>query len=508
MVSGGHVSLVGAGPGDPGLLTLKALKRIQQADLIVYDYLTNPKHLEHASKKAKIIGVGRGFRHKKISQQKINDLILKHARAGHRVVRLKGGDPFLFGRGGEEALFLEMHRVPFDIVPGVTSAVACAAYTGIPMTHRDHNASVTFLTGHRANDKALDTIDWNKIVSLDGTIAIYMGLYNLPHITHHLIQAGLSKQTPVAVIEWGTLTRQRSCIASLHDIARQVSLKKLSAPAMIIVGDVVNLSKKLNWFESLPLFGQTVVVTRMKDKSSELIERLEDMGAQTLSMPVIEIKPVKNYSGLDATISDLSRFDWLVFTSAYGVDAFFGRLAQKNKDARALGSLKIAAVGTETGKALKDRRISVDLMPRDYQSSSLAHDLGRVIQKTGSHRVLLARTDIAPPQFERILGTYGAKITDLIVYRTVRPSVSVSLRRQVLSSKADWVTFTSSSSASNFVKILGSSAVKKLAKRTRFASIGPVTSKTLKSLGIKVSAEAQTYNLDGLVTALAKKVSR
>ncbi len=508
MVSHGHVSLVGAGPGDPGLLTLKALKRIQQADLIIYDYLTNPQHLEHAAKNAKVIGVGRGFRHKKISQQKINRLILKYARAGHHVVRLKGGDPFLFGRGGEEALFLKQHGIPFDVVPGVTSAVACAAYAGIPMTHRDHNASVTFLTGHRANDKALDTIDWDKIVSLDGTIAIYMGLYNLPHISRHLIKSGLSGQTPVAVIEWGTLTRQRSCIAPLKDIARQVELKKLSAPAMIIVGDVVDLSKQLNWFESLPLFGQKVVVTRMKDKSSELISRLEALGAQTLSMPVIEIKPIKDHRPLDVAISHLDRFDWLVFTSSYGVDAFFRRLAQKNRDARSLRSLKIAAVGAETGRALKDRGICVDLMPSDHQSSSLAIDLGRAIKKTGSSRVLLARTDIAPPQFELMLKKSGAKITDLTVYRTVQAPVSRSLRDQIVSLKADWVTFTSSSSASHFVKIVGSSAVKKMAKRTRFASIGPVTSKTLKSLGLKVSAEAKQYNLDGLVTALAKKVSR
>lgn len=507
MISRGHVSLVGAGPGDPGLLTLKAQKKIQQADLIVYDYLTNPQHLEHASRKATIIGVGRGFRHKKLSQQKINRLILKHARAGNHVVRLKGGDPFLFGRGGEEALFLKEHGISFDVVPGVTSAVACAAYAGIPMTHREHNASVTFLTGHRADDKALDTIDWNKIVSLDGTIAIYMGLYNLPHIVRHLMSAGLSGQTPVAVIEWGTLTHQRSCMAPLKDIARQVSFKKLQAPAMIIVGAVVTLSKKLNWFESLPLFGQKIIVTRMKDKSSELSTRLEGMGAQTLSMPVIEIKPIKQFGLVDAAISHLNRFDWIVFTSSYGVDAFFRRLAQKNKDARALGALKVAAVGAETGRSLKERGICVDLMPCDYQSSSLAHDLGRVINKTGLSRVLLARTDIAPPEFEQLLQKYGAKITSLVVYRTAQPPVSSALRHRVLKSNSDWVVFTSSSSASHFVKILGSAAVKKLAKQTRFASIGPVTSKTLKSFGFTVSAEAKTYNLDGLVTALVKKAS-
>ncbi len=506
MPTQGFVSLVGAGPGDPGLLTLKAQKRLQEADLVVYDYLANPHHLIHVSKNARIIGVGKGYRHKKLSQDKINSLILKHARAGRQVVRLKGGDPFLFGRGGEEALFLKKHGVSFEVVPGITSAVACAAYAGIPMTHRAHNTSVTFITGHRANDRALDSIDWKKIVSLDGTIAIYMGLYNLAHITRHLMEAGLAARTPVAVIEWGTLPRQRSCSGRLDQIADKVERKKLEAPAMIIVGDVVELSKDLGWYEKLPLFGQKIMVLRMKDKASDLSARFEAHGAEVFSLPVIEIQNIHSFTKLDHAIARIRDFDWLVFTSSYGVESFMRRLNQKKKDARALSGLKIAAAGAETTRKLETYGLSADLVSNNNQAGSLAHALGKYIQKTGSKKLLLARTDIAPPEMEKILRSYGAQVTPLTAYRTVCPKISTEERKLAVHFGAQWLAFTSSSSAVNFVKIFGKSSAMRMARSSRVASIGPSTSRTLRSLGLPVKAEAITTDLDGLVKAVIRKV--
>ena len=305
----GLVSLVGAGPGDPDLLTVKALKRIREADLIVYDYLVNPEHLRHAKDSTVKICVGKGFRHHRLSQRRINRLIIRSAKKGQTVVRLKGGDPYLFGRGGEEALYLYEHKISFEVVPGVTSATACAAYSGIPLTHREHNASVTFLTGHRAHDENLDSVDWRRIVALSGTLVIYMGFYNLGRIAKRLVEYGMPVETRVSVIQWGTLPWQKSCVGTLLNIEKIVSKKNMGAPSIIIIGDVVSLKNKLNWFEKLPLFGKKVLITRTREKSGVLKEKLAGLGAWVLEMPAIEVKPIKNFLSLDRTIQKINDFD-------------------------------------------------------------------------------------------------------------------------------------------------------------------------------------------------------
>ncbi len=504
----GYVSLVGAGPGDPGLLTVKALRRIREADLIVYDYLANPAHLLQAKESAVKICVGKRFRYQPFSQEKINKIILGAAAKGWRVVRLKGGDPYLFGRGGEEALYLFKHRVPFEVVPGVTSATACAAYAGIPLTHREHNSSVTFLTGHKAHDAALDSIAWEKIVALNGTIVIYMGFYNLAIIAKRLIHAGMSSSTKVSVIEWGTLPRQRSCDGTLANIAKLVKEKKLQAPAMVIIGDVVSLRKELNWYEKLPLFGKKVVITRASDRAGSLKEKLSDRGASVYEFPAIEIRPADDFGPMDLAIRNGASFDWMVFTSVYGVDSFFERLKKNKKDIRAFSTAQIACVGPETARALESRGVVPDLQPKRHEVSGLLEEF-RGLEGLKSAKILLLRTNIAPPLLEEGLKKLGAAVTNIVAYKTVAPaSFPADVKKLVTGGEADYITFTSSSTVDHFVKALGLGVVRKIARKTRLASIGPVTSKTLKNYGLRVACQARTFTIDGLVDAIEEDAKK
>ena len=505
----GKVSLVGAGPGDPRLLTLGALEALKEADLVIYDTLANPDHLRHARTNAKKICVGRDFRHRKISQGKINRLIIGAARKGQSVVRLKGGDPYLFGRGGEEALFLRKHRIPFEVVPGVTSATACAAYAGIPLTHREHNASVTFLTGHRANDERLDTIPWKTIAALGGTLVIYMGFYNLAKIAMRLIRAGRPQTTRVCVVEWGTLPRQKSCDGTLSDISQKVKHAKLKAPCLIIVGGVVSLRKKLNWYEQLPFFGKKIVITRTRDKGAVLAGKLERLGAQVFEFPVIEIKRPSGWEAMDKAIRGLERFDWVVFTSTYGVDFFFERLRHHKKDARALKGVKIACVGPGTEEALSRRGVTSELVPEHFETTAIAVEFKKKFGHLSGKNILLLRADIAPEALDLALRRLGAQITRIHAYRTRLPGkIPLETKLLLIKGKMDWVTFTSASTIDHFVKILGVGPVKKLAKRTNFASIGPVTSAALRRYGFKPQVQAKVYTVEGLVKAMERACIR
>ncbi len=500
----GKVSLVGAGPGDPGLLTLKAKQLIQEADLIVYDYLANPQHLRHAKNSAVKICVGKGFRHRLLSQEKINRLIIREAHRGKHVVRLKGGDPYLFGRGAEEALHLVDRKIPFEVVPGVTSATACAAYSGIPLTHREHNSSVTFLTGHRADDENLDTIDWGKIVALNGTIVIYMGFYNLAKIADRLIENGMPPTTPAAVIEWGTLPRQKTCAATLATIHQSAAQQSLKAPAIIIIGDVVSLRERLNWYERLPLFGKKIVVTRTQEKTGVFAEKLSALGAEVLEFPTIEIQPLSNFKEMDRAIRNLKNYDWLVFTSVYGVEAFFDRLQKTHqKDARFLSQLKIAVVGPETKNRLLQYGISPDLFPKRYETLAIVEAFKKRFPDLKNKRILLVRARIAPPALETGLKKLGGQVSRVAAYNTKFPKgLAPPMKDALKHQKIDFVTFTSSSTVENFIKILGLKQVKKMAKTTRFASIGPVTSKTLRRYGLKAACEAKVFTTEGLAAAI------
>ncbi|OIO37081.1 MAG: uroporphyrinogen-III C-methyltransferase [Candidatus Omnitrophica bacterium CG1_02_46_14] len=506
------VSLVGTGPGDPELLTIKALKRIQEADLIIYDYLVNPDHLRHAKPSAAKICVGKGFRYERLSQDKINRLIIRSARNGKKVVRLKGGDPYLFGRGGEEALYLQEHRISFEVVPGVTSAIACAAYSGIPLTHRKHNASVTFLTGHRADDENLDSVDWQRIVALEGTIVVYMGFYNLGKIAKRLMNHGMSQETKVCVIQWGTLPWQKSCQGTLRTIEAVVAKEKLGAPAIIIIGDVVSLKDKLNWFEKLPLFGKKILITRMREKAQILKDKLSSLGAWVFELPTLEIKPVDNFTKMDEAIRNIRQYDWLVFASTYGVDAFFSRLKNvHHKDGRSLAGIKIASVGTQTSQALKKEGLIVDLEPKRFETQAIIEALQNRLKDLKQIKILLVRTNIAPPELEMGLKKLGAQVSALTAYQTKNPKrTPANLKREYLRGSMDYVTFTSASTVSNFIKLLGLKNIKKLSK-TRFASIGPVTSKTLTAHGLAPACQAKKFTSDGLIHAIicdAKKWSK
>ncbi|MBI3315390.1 MAG: uroporphyrinogen-III C-methyltransferase, partial [Candidatus Omnitrophica bacterium] len=461
----GKVCLVGAGPGDPGLLTVKALRLIQKADLIIYDYLVNPDHLDTAKPSAVKVCVGKGYRTRKLSQEKVNRRIIEAAKKGKLVVRLKGGDPYLFGRGGEEALFLARHGIPFEVVPGVTSATACAAYAGVPLTHRDHNSSVTFLTGHKAHDDHLDSVDWEKIVRIGGTLVIYMGFYNLAVIAERLIGAGMDQRAKVCVIQWGTLPRQKSCEGTLETIGSVVRQKKLGAPSIIIVGDVVGLKRKLEWYERLPLFGRRVVITRTKDKGSVLKARLNDLGAEVLELPLLEIRPVPHPAAFDRSLRDIARYSWVVFTSTYGVEAFFERLKNLKKDARILGRVRVASVGPETSLALERNGVRPDLEPKTFETAAFIGEFQRRSISLRGKRVLLYRTDIAPKNLEEDLRKRGAWVERITAYTTRLPSgISQNSREALEKGQADFLTFTSSSTVHHLVKILGRARVKKISK--------------------------------------------
>lgn len=502
----GKVSLVGAGPGDPGLLTLKALRLLQDADVVIYDFLANPDHLKHSRPEALKICVGKRFRHQLYTQAKINRLIIREAAKGSRVVRLKGGDPYLFGRGGEEALFLVKNRIPFEVVPGVTSATACAAYAGIPLTHRDHNASVTFLTGHRAHDKNLDSIDWKKIVSVGGTLVIYMGFYNLAIIARRLRLEGMPSRTPVAVIEWGTLPKQLSCLSNLSRIAGDVKKGGLKAPCIIIVGEVASLGRQLNWYEKLPLFGQSVVVTRNREKAGTLGDRLRDLGADVIELPLIRIEPPAAFLGLDSALRNIRSFDWLVFTSAAGVESFFDRLRWQSLDARSLGGVRIASVGPETSAALSRAGLRADLEPLRYESAAIVEEFKRLFGSLQGDRIAVFQASGAPDTLNAGLVSLGADVTRIDAYRTVPAEApSPPIKKRISSGRVDWVTFTSGSTAENFVKCFGRSVSGRISRRVKFASIGPVTSETMKRLGLRVAVQAKNHDLNGLIEAITRK---
>jgi uroporphyrinogen III methyltransferase/synthase len=501
----GKVYLVGAGPGDPGLLTVKAMTLLRGADLIIYDFLANPEHLRHAKPGAVKLCVGKRFRHHPYSQARINRLILAAAKKGQSVVRLKGGDPYLFGRGGEEALYLVKHRIPFEVVPGVTSATACAAYSGIPLTHREHNAAVTFLTGHRAHDKDLDAVGWDKIVALRGTIVIYMGFYNLKKIVDRLIEAGMPRATRVSVIQWGTLPVQKSCDGDLRTIAARVKARGLGAPAIIIIGDVVRLKRRLNWYETLPLFGKTAVVTRTREKAGALGGKLAALGARVLELPTIEIEKLPDPSAVDAAIRGLGASDWMIFTSTYGVDSFFERLEKIGKDVRSLGVVKIASIGPETSRALLQKGVRPDLIPARFETHAIVEAFRRRFRSLKGTKVLLFRTNIAPERLEEGLRALGADVKRITAYATHFPKkVPAPVKKELLKGAVDLITFTSSSTAENFVRMVGRKSARRIARRAKLASIGPVTSRTLRAHGLKPACEAKTFTTDGLVEAIVR----
>lgn len=501
----GKVYLVGAGPGDPGLITLRGKYLLEHAEVVVYDYLANPKLLNYVPKKAQLIYAGKkgGGLHA-FTQDAINKLLVEHAKAGKMVVRLKGGDPFIFGRGAEEIQELVAEGINFEVVPGVTSATAAATYAGIPITHRDYTASVAFVTGHEDPKKKLSNISWDKLATGVGTIVIYMGIKTLPTITRKLIHYGRSPETPVAVVRWASTPQQRSVVGTLATICDVVEEADIKPPALVIVGEVVKLRESIDWFEKRALFGRRIVVTRTREQASELVAQLEEEGAECLEYPTIHIEPVDDYTVPDQAIHGMGDYQWVLFTSLNAVTYFFRRLALLGLDSRQLAGPKIAAVGKATAEKLLGYGIKADLIPEKFTGEGLAEAL--VQSQVAGSRILLPRALKAADLLPETLIDAGATVTVAPVYRTVPPQGrKEELREQLESREVDLVTFTSSSTVTNFLAMLEArdqEELHRLLDGVTIAAIGPVTAATLAEHGLRVDIQPSRYTIADMARAI------
>ncbi len=495
----GNCILVGAGPGDLGLVTLRAKECIEQAEVLVYDYLCNPEMLDWAPEGAEKIYAGKKAGEHTLSQEEINALLVEKARGGKRVVRLKGGDPFVFGRGGEEAQALAAAGVPFEIVPGVTSAVAGPAYAGIPITHRGSNSHVTFFTGHEDPAKTESSIDYDALRRLGGTQVMLMGVERIGAVAKEMLAHGVRADLPVALIRWATTPRQETLVATLETIARRVAATGFSAPAVAVFGDVVELRGELNWFEKRPLTGERIVVTRTRTQAGALTGQLRSLGAEVLELPTIRIEPPTDLRGFAELVQDAHAYDWIIFTSPNGVNAFFDLFYKLYDDAREIGAAKIAAIGPATGQRIRDFHMHVDLQPEDFVAEALVREFKK-LGGVENLRILLARAEKARDVLPKELSAMGGIVDEALAYRTVPESRDRNgVRRRLMDEGADLITFTSSSTVENFMALnLPWPAGMKV------ASIGPVTSKTARDLGLDVDIEARRHDVPGLVDAIRK----
>jgi uroporphyrinogen III methyltransferase/synthase len=497
----GKVYLVGAGPGDPGLLTVKGKACIKAADVLVYDYLAAESLLSYARKDAEKIYVGKKGGDHTLPQKEINRLLVRKAEKGLIVTRLKGGDPFIFGRGGEEVEVLVEAGIPFEVVPGVTSAVAAPAYAGIPLTHRKYTSTLAFVTGHEDPEKSGSNVNWQALATGIGTLVFFMGVKNLRHIVTQLVENGMAKDTPIALVRWGTTPRQMTLTGTLDTIVDKVAAAAMKAPAIIVVGQVVALRETMKWFENRPLMGKRIVVTRSREQASDLVKRLSDAGADCLECPTIQIEPAKDPTALDEAIGRLADYTWLVFTSVNGVDFFFSRLFHLGKDARALGHVSIAAIGPATAQRLKNFGLSCDIVPASFRAESVVEAFKNLNIK--DTKILLPRAETARPVLPVELTKMGARVDEVTAYVT-RPSnqgrddLLTALENRAI----DCVTFTSSSTVTNFRRMIPDEKFLDLMQTVTIACIGPITAETAKSLGFQVHLVAETYTIPGLTEAI------
>ena len=504
MTKVGIVYLVGAGPGDPRLITLRGVECLQQADLVVYDRLSSPLLLDHAPPSAERVFMGKGPDTPAGFQEAINSALVNAALAGKTVVRLKGGDPFVFGRGGEELQALRDAGVPFEVVPGISSAVAAPAYAGIPVTHRNVATAFTVVSGSEDTTKPESALDWQALAATPGTLVVLMGWKALPEIVRVLIDHGRSPNTPAAVVQWGTLPQQRTVEGTLADIVERGRQAELGSPVVTIVGEVVRLRQALRWFDERPLFGRRVLVTRSRTQASVLSRLLAANGAEPVELPTIQIEPLNDYGEMDAALRQVQGYQWLVFTSANGVEAAFDRLRALGLDARARGSAQVAAIGPATAQALLGRGIAADYVPDTYTSEAVAEGFRRFPMEGA--RVLLPRADIGQETLPDGLRALGALVDQVTAYRTVVPLDSASRAKKLLSSSSIGVaTFTSSSTVRNLVELLDGDL--SLLKGVEIVSIGPVTSRTAAELGVSVDMEAREHTVPGVVEALVEHYS-
>ena len=506
MKSTGIVYLVGAGPGAPGLLTLRGAELLKRAEVVVFDVLVNPALLRLAPSTAELISRKSLGGITPMSQDELNAVLIERAKAGKCVVRLKGGDPYIFGRGGEEAEMLAAAKIPFEVVPGVSSITAVPNYAGIPLTHREHCSSFTVFTGHGDAADTETSLRYDQIAKIPGTKVVLMGTDKLDEWTRSLISHGLSPQTPVAIIEHGTTGRQSSVVGTLATIANLAAEKHITPPALTIVGDVVKLRGKLNWYEHLPLFGQRIVVTRRPEQAGSFASRLTELGAGVLEVPTIRIEPTSRREELVDMLLEINSYDWLVFTSANGVTAFFDLFFKRFQDMRDIGGARIAAVGPATAARLKELHLQVDLQPEECTGRKVAEAFAKY-ETIENLKMCLLRAEAANPDLPLCLQEMGAIVDDIAVYRTV-PELEdrTGITAQLLESGADWLTFTSSSTVEHFHARFNLAALLKKFPGVKTASIGPETTKTIQALGLQPTLEAKTHTTDGLITSLIKAV--
>lgn len=492
------IYLVGAGPGDPGLLTLRGKALLEQAEVVIYDYLASDALLRLVPPQAERIYVGKQAGAHTLSQDGINALLVAKGREGKRVVRLKGGDPYIFGRGGEEAEALLDAGLGFEEVPGVTSAIAAPAYAGIPLTHRGYASSLTVITGHEDPTKPGSVHNWQALAASASTLVFVMGMKNLPEISRNLCTAGLSPDTPAALIQWGTTTRQRSLDATLATLPEAAKTHGFTNPAVIVVGEVVRLRQRLNWFEQRPLFGQRVVVTRAREQASDLAAGLQGLGAQVIEFPTIAIRPAEP-GPLDAAIAGLATYDWVLFTSVNAVRLFWERLHACQRDTRALGTARVAAIGPATAEALAARGIQADFIPPAFVAEEVVR--GLLALGVANARILLPRAQEAREVLPDELRRAGAHVDVVPVYIT-EPALAHQdeVLELLAQDQLDWITFGSSSTVRNFFAQVPPENLRN--RRVRFASIGPITSATLREFGFEPHCQPEKYTIPGLLAAL------
>ena len=504
--STGKVALVGAGPGDEGLLTLRGKEWLERADVVIYDHLANERLLRFTRPDAEFVYAGKKEGRVTLTQDKINTLLIEKAKLGKTVVRLKGGDPFIFGRGGEETQALSKAGIPFVVVPGVTSPIGVAAYAGIPLTHRDFSSTLSIITGSNEKGREDEHIDWEKIASRSGTLIFLMGARKLKRITDNLIKYGKNPKTPIAVIQWGTTYRQKTWTGTLDTIVDIAVKENIKPPALTIVGEVVNLKSHTDWYETLPLFGKTFVITRPEEQSEAFMSGLLERGAEPFLFPVIETVTPEDWKLLDASIQKLDSYDGLIFTSVNGVKFFMQRLGENGKDIRELKGLRLYAIGSKTEKAVNALGINVDVVPESFVAESLIECMGK--ENIKGKKFLLPRAAVARETLPDQLRAQGADVDVAPAYQTVRPQTDTGeLICRLKEGAIDAVTFTSSSTVTHFMGLLGTDLLPQL-KKIAVACIGPVTAKTAEKAGLKVDITAKEYTVNGLIAALEKHFGR
>ena len=499
--SPGHVYIVGGGPGDPGLLTIKGAEYLRQADIVFYDDLLDDRLLELVRAECDRVYVGHRGGSSGRTQEDVNNLLITHAREGRCVVRLKGGDPYVFGRGAEEAIALKSAGIPFEVVSGVSAALGVPAYTGIPLTHRNVAAMAVLVTGHEDPNKPSPTVDWGKLALLDATLVIFMGNRNLPDITAALIAGGRAPETPAAAIEWGTWPHQHTVVSRLDSVAEEVRLREMKSPTLAVVGDVVSLREQLNWFEGKPLFGRRVLITRSREQAGPLQLMLEAEGAEVIALPLLDIRPPRDWAPLDDAIARLGEFDWTIFTSPNSVDFFFQRIDRAGADSRAFASCSVAAVGMSTAKRLASRGIEPDLVPDTQSQEGLVTAFEEL--PVSDKSFLVPASSIGRTLLDEKLEARGARISRVVAYVNEPPDPSsIELPGALVEGDIDLFVFASPSSVHNFCEVLGRQRAVDMLATGQIAAIGPTTTRAVEECGRKVDVQPEESSIRHLVDAI------